>query len=62
MAVANQSPRPLGASLEGVGQALSLRVLFTLKIRPRKKLISIHNGLFLLFYIPQDSFAVKTIE
>ncbi len=48
----------MGASSEGVGQGRSLRVLFSLTMRLRKKK-SIHNRFILLFYIPPDSFAKK---
>ncbi len=55
-------PYPLGASLEGVGWVQSSSVLFSLTMRLRKKNISIHKRFILLFYIPPDSFATKTME
>jgi hypothetical protein len=61
MVVANQLALPPGASLEGVGRGWSSRVLFSLMMRLRKKK-SIHNRFILLFYIPPDFFASKTME
>jgi hypothetical protein len=60
--VANQQALSTGASLEGVGQGRSARVLFCLTMRLREKNISIHNRFISLFYIPLDSFVTKTIE
>jgi hypothetical protein len=48
--------------LEGVWRRWSLRVLFSLMMPLRKKNISIHNRFILLFHIPPDSFATKTME
>ncbi len=48
--------------MEEVGRGQSLRVLFSLTMRLRKKNISIHNRFILLFCIPPDSFTTKTME
>jgi hypothetical protein len=48
MDVANQPTPPPGASLEGVGQGQFTRVLLSLTMQPRKKLISINNRFILV--------------
>ncbi len=48
MDVANQPTPPPGASLEGVGWGCFARVLLSLTMRLRKKLISINNGFTLV--------------
>jgi hypothetical protein len=48
MDVLNQPTPPPGASLEGVGQRWFTRVLLSLMMRPRKKIISINNGFILV--------------
>jgi hypothetical protein len=51
MDVANQPTPPPGASLEGVGRGQFTGVLLSLTMRPRKKLISINNGLILILFL-----------
>jgi hypothetical protein len=57
MAVANQQALPPGSSLEGVGQGQYSRVLFSLSLWPRKKLINkIYE--FILIFISSQLFLV----
>ena len=51
MDVANQTTPPPGASLEGVGRGWFTRVLLSLTMRPRKKIISINNGYILVLLL-----------
>jgi hypothetical protein len=48
MDVANQPTLPPEASLEGVGQGWFTRVLLSLMMRPRKKIISINSRFILV--------------
>ncbi len=53
MDVANQPTPPPAASLEGVGQGWSLRVLYNYADWPRKKIISKPNNFILIFMSSQ---------
>ncbi len=48
MDVANQPTPPPGASLEGVGRGWCMRVLLSLTMRLRKKIIYFNNGFILV--------------
>ncbi len=56
MVVANQWAQPPGASSEGVGQGRSSRVLFSLRMRLRKKNISLHKQIYFIILHPSRLF------
>jgi hypothetical protein len=62
MAVANQPALPPGASSEGVGRGVSVRVLFNSADRPRKTIVTKLNDLLHVFTSYSTSNAPKTTE